>query len=61
VTSKNNSKNNQEPFIVEIKINDYLNAYLKCKVVALHKNKLWEQFAAFNKTIRVEKSKRSKN
>lgn len=33
------------------KINDYLNAYLKCKIVPIDTNKLWEKFAVFNKTI----------
>lgn len=42
---------NQEPFTVKIKVNDYLIADLKCRIVLIDPIKLWEEFTTFNRTL----------
>jgi hypothetical protein len=49
--SRKNVQSHGEVFVVNVRINDYLSAHLRCKIVAMEKEKLWEKFAAFNKTF----------
>lgn len=51
ITNKNWKNFSQEPFMVKIKINDYITSDLKCRIVPIDVGKLWEEFSAFNKTI----------
>ncbi|RNA25155.1 39S ribosomal mitochondrial [Brachionus plicatilis] len=51
ITDKNWKDFSQEPFVVKIKINDYISADLKCRIVPINIGKLWEDFSTFNKTI----------
>jgi len=49
--SRRKIQSHGEIFVVNVKINDYLTAQLRCRIVAMNKEKMWEKFAAFNKTF----------